>query len=77
MCLKTVGLCDSADTDQMMSALLRLKEQSDQGLHCLHKKQIFFFYLGFTALSRIFHLYRADRSSKDRAKTGEPGEKTT
>ena len=23
-----------------------------------------FFYLGFTALSRIFHLYRADRSSK-------------
>ena len=24
----------------------------------------FFFYLGFTALSRIFHLYRADRSSK-------------
>ena len=22
------------------------------------------FYLGFTALSRIFHLYRADRSSK-------------
>ena len=25
---------------------------------------VFFFYLGFTALSRIFHLYRADRSSK-------------
>ena len=25
---------------------------------------LFFFYLGFTALSRIFHLYRADRSSK-------------
>ena len=24
----------------------------------------FFFYLDFTALSRIFHLYRADRSSK-------------
>ena len=24
----------------------------------------FFFDLGFTALSRIFHLYRADRSSK-------------
>ena len=26
--------------------------------------KIFFFDLGFTALSRIFHLYRADRSSK-------------
>ena len=25
---------------------------------------IFFFYLNFTALSRIFHLYRADHSSK-------------
>ena len=25
---------------------------------------LFIYYLGFTALSRIFHLYRADRSSK-------------
>ena len=27
-------------------------------------EDLFFFDLGFTALSRIFHLYRADRSSK-------------
>ena len=32
----------------------------------------FFFDLGFTALSRIFHLYRADRSSKV-GENGEPG----
>ena len=38
------------------------------------KVRKFFFDLGFTALSRIFHLYRADRSSRW-AKTGEPGEK--
>ena len=39
---------------------------------------VFFWGLGFTALSRIFHyLYRADRSSKVGAKTGEPGGKTT
>ena len=34
---------------------------------CLPNTLIFFFFffdLGFTALSRIFHLYRADRSSK-------------
>ena len=35
---------------------------------CQIRKQVliffFFFDLGFTALSRIFHLYRADRSSK-------------
>ena len=35
----------------------------------------FFFDLGFMALSRIFHLYQADRSSKV-GETGEPGEKS-
>ena len=35
---------------------------------------ISFFYLGFTALSRIFHLCRADCSSKV-GENGEPGEK--
>ena len=30
----------------------------------IHVIFFFFFDLGFTALSRIFHLYRADRSSK-------------
>ena len=29
-----------------------------------HSLRFFFFDLGFTALSRIFHLYRAGRSSK-------------
>ena len=29
-----------------------------------HVRVFFFLDLGFTALSRIFHLYRADRSSK-------------
>ena len=37
-------------------------------------KSLIFFYLGFTALSRIFHLYRADHNQRW-AKTGEPGEK--
>ena len=34
--------------------------------HCMFFFFFFFFFsdLGFTALSRIFHLYRADRSSK-------------
>ena len=36
---------------------------------------LFFFDLGFTALSRIFHLYWANLSSQRWAKTGEPGEK--
>ena len=53
---------------------------SDQGFHCpltetldttecINVEQMlgfffFFFDLGFTTLSRVFHLYRADRSSK-------------
>ena len=42
---------------------LRLADMSNKTLFGLF---IFFFFfdLGFTALSRIFHLYRADRSSK-------------
>ena len=52
--------------------------QSGQGVYCPLTESLdttecmngdfffffFFFDLGFTALSRIFHLYRADRSSK-------------
>ena len=37
--------------------------------------KVFFFYLGFKALSRIFLLYRADRVHQRWAKTGEPAEK--
>ena len=41
---------------QTVQTQIRLLLQSDLGL--------FFFYLGFTALTSIFHLYWADRSSK-------------
>ena len=37
----------------------------------VNRISLLFFYLGFTALSRIFHLYRANRSSK----VGETGGK--
>ena len=30
----------------------------------IHNEYYYFFYLGFNVLSRIFYLYRADRSSK-------------
>ena len=33
-------------------------------INTIYQFFFFFFDLGFTALSRIFHLYRADRSSK-------------
>ena len=52
------------------TAVLWLKALNKmKGQHYLVKKEgyfffFFFFDLGFTALSRIFHLYRADRSSK-------------
>ena len=36
----------------------------------------YFFYLGFTALSRIFHLYRADRSSVVVENPENPGKNT-
>ena len=37
----------------------------DQPVHLLSRVRPFMIFdLGFTALSRIFHLYRADRSSK-------------
>ena len=44
--------------------LFEFKNQYGKGLRCPNTWAFFFFDLGFTALSRIFHLYRADRSSK-------------
>ena len=54
----------------------RLQSEHTWDIYCTCTNFFFFFFfdLGFMALSRIFHLYRADRSSKV-AKTGEPGEK--
>ena len=46
-----------------------------QGLLKVDPKIVFFFELGFTALSRIFHLYRADHSSKvDQTEEKSPAE---
>ena len=42
----------------------KFKIDFQDGHHGGHLGFFFFFDLGFTALSRIFHLYRADRSSK-------------
>ena len=60
-------------TEQIQISWL-LQKPTDLALHCLQRQgisrfsrtrvNIFNIDLGFTALSRIFHLYRADRSSK-------------
>ena len=68
---QTVAWANDTDPDQM------LQNSFHHNLHCLSFIEqvsdtstgsffffVFFFDLGFTALSRIFHLYRADRSSK-------------
>ena len=47
----------------LFSTLL-LKSEKNNVLFNLNFQGFFFFYFGFTALSRIFHLYRADHSSK-------------
>ena len=67
------------DFDHLLVCGQVIKFDNATTLIYLNKDKIFFFFffffdLGFTALSRIFHLYRADRSSK----VGEnrvPGEK--
>ena len=43
----------------------RVKRMNQVNTDVYSEEDFFFFFdLGFTALSRIFHLYRADRSSK-------------
>ena len=43
----------------------RRTENNDALAHYYNEGKLYiYFYLGFTALPRIFHLYRADRSPK-------------
>ena len=54
--------------DMVKKAISQMKAGKAPGPSGIVVEMIFFFFfffdLGFTALSRIFHLYRADRSSK-------------
>ena len=55
--------------------LVSIRRAQQDALMSIEYQILFFFYLGFTALSRTFHLYGADRPSRvgENRRMGEVG----